>query len=149
MRGRPLIQYGKNHKSSTRYTFTVKQGDQKKNYFYSQFTTSDALAVILPTRFSASQMYRPSSEVCTLSIRSDLSSSMRARSIGIFPSSRRHKTFGLGSPSTAQWKTTLCPTRATTSCGSLLKNGLTAREEARRVVRLKIKSSFWSIYREQ
>jgi len=90
-----------------------------------QCTVRDARADTLPTRFPASQMYRPSSADSTFSIRRDLSSSIWARPIGIFPSSLRQRILGSGSPPTRHWNWTLCPSSTVTSDGSLLKNGFT------------------------
>lgn len=92
---------------------------------HSQCTVRDARADTLPTRFSASHMYSPSSTGSTFSIRSDLSSRICARPIGIFPSSLRHRMLGSGSPPTRHWNCTLWPFSTVTSDGSLLKNGFT------------------------
>lgn len=98
---------------------------QPRKSSYLQFTAKDAFAEILPTTFSATQMYSPSSLGRTFSICNELSFWIDTRPIGSFPSSRLHITLGAGSPSTTHLNVTLCPASASTSCGSFLKKGFT------------------------
>lgn len=86
---------------------------------------STALAEIAPTSFSASHIYVPWSSGITLSMRKLLSSKMWARPIGIFPSLRRHKISGSGSPPTRQANSAVWSVRIVWLLGMALKYGFT------------------------